>query len=249
MLGTRLRRWTPPSARHPVPLFLDQVPGVDLDEATLDAMWRLRVDTFPLKPEVDPAADRAAYAARVRMGQRTMLLRTGDGDVRGTFSFHWRDSTDGRALWLFPEYGYLHADHRGHPALAWGVARGLIAALRAAGRRPLWFAGIGYPRSHQSLARPFGTLHTLADPDLPDDARAALLALHETFAGDRWDRATHRVWLPTLPRERRPDTPGPVWRRFEAICPDWADGYGVGLAARIDLRVIARAAAEGRARR
>jgi len=247
-LQARVRRWTPSTPKAPTPLLLDAVPGAALDDATIEAMWRLRVDTFPLKPEVDPAVDRARYARRVRMGQRTMLLRDPDGGVQGTFSFFWTPSPDGQQLWLFPEYGYLGRAYRGHPALAWGVARGLLAALRAARRRPLWFAGIGYPRSHQSLARVFRPLHTLADPDLPDDARAVLVALHERFAGASWDRHTHRVWLPTLPREQRPAEPGPAWQRFETICPDWADGYGVGLAARIDPRVIWRAVAEGRTR-
>jgi hypothetical protein len=248
-LSARLRRWTPPSLRAPTPLFLESPAGSVLDEATIDEMWALRTRIFPLKPEVDPTADRAAFGQRVAMGQRTMLLRDPAGILRGTFSMHWRPSPDGSQLWLMPEYGYLDPAYRGHPALSWGVARGLLHALSVAKGRPLWFAGIGYPRSHQSLARALGPLYTLADDTLPPDAEAVLHALRTSFAGDHWCPTTHRVWLPTQPRDRRPETPSAAWLRFERICPNWQEGYGVGLAARVDHRVLWRAVREGRARR
>lgn len=244
----RVRRWTPRSPRTG-PLFLEIVPGARLDADTVDTMWRLRTGIFPLKPEVDPDADRRSFGARVAEAQKALLLRDEAGVLRGTFVFHWRDAPDGRSLWLWPEYGYTDPGYRGHPAMGFGVLRGFVHALVAARGRPIWFAGIGYPRSHQSLERGFRDVWTLSDPDIPPGAYASLLALHETYAATTWDRATNRVWLPTRPRENRPEQPGSRWLRFEAECPDWADGYGLGIALRIDLGVLAKGFREVRQRR
>jgi hypothetical protein len=156
------------------------------------------------------------------------------------FSMHWAPADDGSALYLFPEYGFLHADHRASPALALGTGLALAQALAAADGRPVWFGGIGYPRSFQSLARGIDPMYCLADADAPPAARAALQALHQHFAPATTDPVRHRVWLPTLPEAAKPGPKSPMWARYESINPDWAQGFGLGFVAPVGWATVGR---------
>lgn len=212
-------------------------------------MWNLRASIFRLKecPPLDE--QRVVFERRVRSGQRNLLARDEDGRLRGITSMHWRVSPDGREVWVLPEYAFLDRNYRGSPQVATGLLTELGRLLVYARGRPLWFAGIGYPRSYQTLGRVTERVWTLADPDLAADAGRVLLYLHEVFARDTWDRRTHRVALPTIP-EPRPDRPrSRHWRRFEELCPSWQEGYGLGMAARIRPQTLLRLVADALTRR
>ncbi|HEY8208947.1 MAG TPA: hypothetical protein VIG99_15760 [Myxococcaceae bacterium] len=223
------------------------VAGDALSAADVESMWRLRARIFQLKPHPPLEEQYARFGQRVRMGQRNILLWSARSELLGMFSVHWRWSPDGRQLWFLPEYGFVDPSVRGSSRIASVVLSELVRAFALARGRALWFAGIAYPRSFQSLSRMFGRTWTLADPQSPPDARAVLTYLHETFAGDAWDRERHRVWLPTIPEPPPPeDRPrSEHWRRYERICPDWSQGYGLGMAARIHAGTFLRLAADG----
>lgn len=223
-------------------LRVDAVAGEALAEADVEQMWRLRASIFQLKPTPHLAEQYASFARRVRMGQRNLLARDATGRVRAIFSCHWRWSPDRRQLWFLPEYGFVDPAFHGSPIVAAAVLAEAVRLLALARGSPIWFAGIGYPRSFQSLSRMFGQVWTLADPGCPPAARAVLTYLHETFAGEAWDRERHWVRLPTLPEPPPPlERPrSEPWRRFERICPDWSEGYGLGLAAEIRARTLPR---------
>ena len=229
------------------------VPGPALSPAERDGMWALRASLMRFKPEHDLAAGRRAFDARLALGQQTVLLHDRAEAVVGMFSVHWAPADDGSALYIFPEYGFLHVDHRASPGLALGAGLALAQALRAAEGRPVWFGGIGYPRSFQSLGRGLRPLFCLADAGAPPAARAALAALHQRFAATTTDPVRHRVWLPTLPEPAKPGPKSAIWARYEAVNPDWAQGYGLGFVAPVGWatvgRVLGDVAARARVRR
>lgn len=227
-------------ARH-APLSIHMVPGDQLTEAQIDEMWRLRRRIFALKPERDEATDRASFAKRVRIAQRNLHLRDTEGVLRGMWSVHWRLSPDERVMWALPEYGFLDPDHRGHPALVSGAGRIFLRVLWEARGRPVWLGGIGYPRTYQTIERALGRTWLLADEDAPPEAKRLLLAMHELFAADTWDRERGDIWLPTIPETVREGyVKGESWRRFEAACPRWEEGYALGLVAPIGFDLVVR---------
>ena len=221
------------------------VSGASISEETIEEMWQLRASIFRLKPEVDPIADRRAFARRIRLAQRNLLLRDAGGRLRGMASFLWRPSRDERALWILPEYVFVHPDHRRDATLGWATVRVMLRVLAAARGRPVWLAGVAYPRAHHSLGRILAPAWTLADRGAPAQARDVLEFVHHTLVDDaHWDRETHRVWFPTRPEPSVPSRPSPEWQRCVELCPTWRDGFGVGVAMRVGLAQLLRSGTE-----
>jgi hypothetical protein len=235
---------TSPSQRG---YFRTVVAGRDLDRTTIDQMWDLRARIFQLKSSPEPAVQRSGFEQRLRIGQRNLLLWDRMEDLHGMVSMHWRHSPDGRQLWVFPEYVFTNREVRGSTLIATVMLEEVARLLLVARGRTVWFAGLCYPRSFQTIARMFPATWTLADPGLPPDARAVLHYHHETFAGEAWDRERHWVRLPTIP-EPRPKSArcrSPHWLRYEQICPHWQEGFGVGVTAQIGMNSLVHLARDG----
>lgn len=211
------------------------VPGEQLDDELIEQMWSLRAAQVGLR--VDPASDRASFARRVRMAQRNLLFRDPGGELGGIFSSYWTESPGGDAVWLLPEYGYLGAAHRGDPGFMLGLLQEVLRLQGVARGRPLWFCGVGYPRSFQTLAR-IAPVWCLRDPDAPAQAVEVLEYLRDAFYGEAWDPVTHHVQLPTIPEPRRPGPPpSPTWAWYEEHLPHWEQGVGLAIACRLRRRM------------
>ncbi len=220
------------------------VPGSSLDEDTLQTMWELRVRQLELKPHVDRDEDLRRFKIRCRDARAVMLLEASDA-IAGFFVLHWLDAeaSDGPYVALLPEYGYVDRPYRGHPTFALAAFRGFVRVLREADGRPVWFAGVGYPRSFVLLQSLLDPMHTPVDTDAPPAAQHALQLLRELYIGEDWDPVTHQVQMPTIPE----DPPAqklailqeqPIWTRYEAVNPRWREGVGLGIAGELKAQAL-----------
>lgn len=231
--------------RVPLRLVPSRHAGESLDRARLDEMYALRSRIFALQPTKDPADDRAKFDAFVGGCQRVLLLRCRDGALRGMLCFAWERLPGKGGLVFVPEYGFFEPEFRGDPALILGGLPILARAMLAARGRPLWMAGIGYPKSMRAGARLLNPLWSLADPDLPDDARAVLETVLARHGGPGSDPKRGTVPMPTVPEPPPPpERQGSFWRRYESLNPDWPRGVGLVMAGRVDGRIFARIAAD-----
>lgn len=210
-------------------LDVSRAPGASLSEATLDEMYGLRGRHMRLKPEVDPAVDRAKVTAFMREANVVFLGRDPVGVLRGMMSVlsFVVEGPAGRCRVVLPEYGMVDEPHRGDPGILRAYGRELVGLLRQP--EPLFGGGAGYPASIMLGAR-LSTQGIYYWPDpKPALAELAIHAMAEKMCAGEYDPITGRAPLRTLPPE-----PPPWWLarmrrfppfvRYEALCPDWREG-------------------------
>jgi hypothetical protein len=220
-------------------------PGAALAAGDVDEMWALRARIFALKHDQAPAADRTKFARIIRTSQRVLRLRDHGGTLRGMMCFLWEELEDHSGVVFTPEYGFFDEGYRGHPMFMIGGLPVLLRVMAEARGRPLWMAGIGYPKSMRSGARLLAPLWSLQDDALPEDARAMLLQVLGTLGGPDADPSRGTAPMPTLPEPAPlPEHQGAFWRRYEALNPKWPDGIGLVMGGRVGIPTVARVLAD-----
>lgn len=230
--------------------------GASLHDDELRALWRFRTGLVPLKPSTDPEADFSRFSRRCRASQYVLRYRDAGGEIRGMGVAQFRDERWGDECYLvvLPEYGFLDPAYRRDPEIILGFLSLFLRLLVHARGRPIYGFCIGYLQGFKSIDAMTSPLWTLGDPDVPPLVRDLLERGMLEIGGDAWDRATHRVALPTLPRAptatwwaAMKDDPGVV--RYLSLCPDWLEGKAIGFAGRGDLPALVRIATRWARRR
>lgn len=223
--------------------------GKTLGEDELRALWRFRIGLVPLKPSTDPDTDFARFSRRCRASQYVLRYRDPEGQLRGMGVAQFRHERwrDERYLVVLPEYGFLDPAYRRDPEVLLGFLSLFVRLLAQARGRPIYGFAIGYLQGFVSIDAMTSPLWTLGDPDVPPLERDLLERGMQEIAGEAWDRSTHRISLPTLPRD-----PSPAWWaamgsdpavvRYLSLCPDWLEGKAIGFAGRGDLAALVRIA-------
>lgn len=223
--------------------------GATLREDELRSLWRLRVGLVALKPSTDPEVDFARFSKRCRASQYVLRLRDPEGEIRGMLAAQFRHERwqSERYLLFLPEYGFLDPAYRGHSEMMRGTLSIFARLLVQARGRPIYGFVIAYLQGFSALDAMASPMWTLGDPNLPPLVRNLLERAMSEIAGDAWDRGTHRVNLPTLPRPpsaawwaAMEHDPGVV--RYLDLCPDWLEGKALGFVGRADVPALARMA-------
>lgn len=221
-------------------------PGAALSDSILDQMWALRGSVLPLKRSLAAGieGELVRFRADVRSATHVVRLLDEGGVLLGMATLR-------RSLSSLPLLGSvveLEAAHlavarriRGTPIVLWSVWSTLVrlAWVQEGGvvPRPALLTTVAYPSSAMLLDA-FGRVTLWGDAAPP--AEAALLDRLRATHVERWDAVRSCVSMRTCPH---PPTPSwearaarnSLYRRFVARCPDWAQGYGLPIAVRLDL--------------
>lgn len=222
--------------------------GRELSPDSLREMSDFRRSIMSMKPEVDLDTDHEHFAGFITRCPIVVRVRDRSGALRGTFAMHWVDGGRAGRRWrLFvPDYAFFHPSLRGSPALPWAIFRTITLRPHLLIGREVFLGGVGYPTGALALEKVFGPIRLRSDLDLDGPTREVLDWLVTEFAGQKFDVATGRVWMPTRPP--RPSArwfermaSRPTFARYVAQCPDWLDGYGLPLVCRVRFRDFAAA--------
>ncbi|MEZ4473836.1 MAG: hypothetical protein R3F60_24210 [bacterium] len=210
-----------------------------LADEDIDVLWRLRARLIDLKPEVDPADDRAAFGVVIRRAHRVARMLDAAGDVVAfqDLAVHiWP-----RLLVLQSEYGFCEPRWRGHPLLPLMGFGMVVPAWARHGRgRRAWFVGDAYPTGFRPFVHGFPQVHLAGEP-VSEELEALLAWLPDHLYGGAWDPVRQRVCLRTLP-PRPPMRDGrdvEMLARYERVNPAWAEGYAAFLVLPLDRRLWA----------
>ena len=220
----------------------DVVAGHDLSTDELRRLYDLAGHLAQVRPgrEDQHWQDYEAFA---RDGE--VVRFTCDGEVRGFFMRrHDHGHQGGRPFrWTQDEYYFIDPAWRGHAGPELARVR-QFARIVGRGGPPCWFVGECYPASYLVARDAFGHLDTGADPLTDPWVRDVLVQLGTRIAGDRFDPETGLIRTDTIPPPAPARFARPAheagFRAYEAVNPDWRDGWTVLFVARIDARAIAR---------
>ncbi|MCA9527181.1 MAG: hypothetical protein KC549_12890 [Myxococcales bacterium] len=213
-------------------------PGA-LADADVDTLWRLRGRLIDLRPEIDPADDRAAFFACIRAAHRVAVLTDAEGEVVGfqDISVHkWP-----KLLILQGEYGFLEPRWRGHPMLPIMTLLLIVPPwVRHQRGRDAWYVGDAYPSGFLPFARSFPVVYLAGEADVPAAAADFVAWLPQRLYGDTWEPEASRVRLRTRPRPPvvRSARDAAVVERYERVNPGWAGGYAAFLLLPLDARFL-----------
>jgi hypothetical protein len=229
--------------------------GRTLSPDALRELSDFRRSIMTMKPDVDLDADFGRFRGFVTRCPIVMCVRDEGGALRGSFVVRWIEGERGGRPWrlVLPEYGFFHPSLRGSPAFPWAALRAMAAHPNVLRGRDVFIGGVGYPTGVLALEGLFAPVQFLSDPHLDDDARHHLERVVTEIAGPRFDAATGRVCMPTLPprpsaRWFRRMAARPTLARYQAQCPDWLDGYALPCVVRVDPRGVVGALGRALAR-
>lgn len=229
-------------------LSLETYDGADLDEAAVDALWRLRLEFMRLKPDVDETVDRTEFGAIVRECRSVGVFRTTDG-IQGFATFRHRPAIveGSRVVFVLPTYGFVRPDHRGHPLLVVLAAAAIARVALAFPRHRMVAVEVWYPLSYLLVAPKNPGLWSLSTPGISAWQRAALRHAIDAFWASRFDAHTGVVRLNTLPPPAE-FAHGGAWRAetqrvfaaYVAENPRWAEGFALPAAVELGPSVAIR---------
>ncbi|MCA9542856.1 MAG: hypothetical protein KC613_00655 [Myxococcales bacterium] len=221
-------------------------PGAALPPGVLAEVSGLRADVARLPAGVDRAEDRRRLAETLRGCSTVCVLRDNLGEAQGLWATREQVLTVAgrRCLLIYADQVWLRESARGDAAFVVSTLRhGLALCARARCHR-VFIGGLANPLSYNALQGWFGTLRCLAEGDIPAAERSLLEAVAKAL-GERWDGQRARARLLVLP----PHIPSHVLTRpgaaeriahYEALNPDWADGWGLPVVGRVPwVRVAA----------
>ncbi|APR88098.1 hypothetical protein A7982_13447 [Minicystis rosea] len=215
-------------------LSLETSRGDVLHEAELEALWRFRLEFMRLKPEVDPAVDRAAFDAVVRACRSVGVYRDEEG-IQGftVLSDQPTEVLGTRVVLVRSTYGFMRARHRSSPLLPLMYAEAFARVGLAFPRHRMVVTEVWYPLSYLVLAFNEG-VWSLGTPGISSWQRAVLHHAIETFWSDRFDATTGVVRMNTLPPPLVPARGGrfraEAQRTLDAYVaenPQWAEGFAL----------------------
>lgn len=236
-----------------LPVHIQKLPGKDLTVQQLQAMGQLRSSVMQLKPGLDLARDFEKFCAFCTSCQDVCLFYAPDGELVGTVSFRLvlLQDTGGRDHWFInPDYVFMRADYRGHPAFARNALTVIAGYLLKWRGEAIWFGGIGYPAALMFTNDMCGPIALSCDPPQPDMGRQLIVQLMQE-CGSNWDAQRDCVCMPTIPpnmgaRWQARAASDPMYQRYVAACPNWQDGYAlVGIARLRPLPTLARILGKG----
>jgi hypothetical protein len=207
--------------------------GPALSDAVIDEMLGLRAQFMRLKPEVDPAEDRALVARWLRApGCTIAVARDRQGalqcfiDMRSRLVEH-----RGQAhLVCCSSFAFASLSYRNHPAYVLGNSWNLLAQSRRNGfiHRALWI-GAAYPASFRAATRAFAQFWAGREPEIPPMVGALVDRVAPEIFGESWMPAQRLVRMRTLPPPATPESPEgrAVLERYEASNPRWREGFGL----------------------
>jgi hypothetical protein len=218
--------------------------GATLPDAVLEEVVDLRGEVGRLRPETRPDDDRRSMTACLRGSSTVCVLRDHEDVAQGVWSTHDQLVTvDGhRRLLIYTDQVWLRRAHRGDPGLPLSCLRHGLALVARHRCHRVYVGGTANPLSYNALQGWFGTLHALADADLPAVDRMLLESVAVSL-GPRWDPATRRARLRVLPppiADHVRARPGAAERiaHFEMLNPDWAEGWGLPIVGRVPWRKV-----------
>jgi hypothetical protein len=238
--------------RHP-PVRIQEHSGATLTAAQLLAMSQLRSSVMQIKPDVDPARDFEKFCVFCQRCRTVCLFYAPNGELVGMTNFLLEVLPDpaGRQHWFInPDYIFMRADYRGHPALPRCLLRVMLRYLLLWRGEPIWFGGLGYPTSLMFVDDICDALQLSSDPAQPDMGRHLIERLIQD-CGSNWDARRGCASMPTVPppmgaRWLQQAEQSPFYQRYVAACPDWQNGYAlVGIARLHPLSAIARMLGKG----
>lgn len=218
------------------------VPGAELSEAELDAMWQLRARFLALKPEVDPARDRALFGAWLQAPGSLLALGSDADGIQSYIDTNARVvAHEGeRHVVLYSNFVFSSERYRNHPAYVLGFLANVALLLRRHGlRNALLLSGL-YPPSFMVVARTFPTGWIAGEPEVPRTLASLTRAVAPTIFGDAWLPERELVRTRTLPQPYTPSAPltRGLLDRYEARNPIWREGHTVVCITPLTLRNV-----------
>lgn len=222
------------------PLQIKNLCGAELSDAQLQAMSQLRSRIMQLKPGLNRVRDFEKFCAYCRSCHTVSLFYAPDGELVGMTNFRLLVVHDeaGRRHWFInPDYAFMRADYRGHPALPRNLLQVFFTFFLAWRGEPIWFGGTGYPTSLMFVDDICGSIELNSDPPQPGMGRQLIVQLIHDW-GSNWDTQRGCANMPTIPPAMGPRwqamaESNPMYQRYLAACPDWQAGYGLAGIARL----------------
>lgn len=223
--------------------------AADADEALFRRLCALRRQLVHVQPDVDLAADYAAFRSFFDGDSaRVTLIETGTGELQGYLGWHVRvqQGPQGRVGVIDSDYYFVKPEVRGHLVLAQVAMSTYLQAARLARSTRVVIVGHGYPASVLSGLRFSGRVRFPQDTDVDAFERGAMHRFARQFCGDAFDAERQLVKMRTTPAEgrREPRTPAAraVFSRFERYNAEWLRGFGLPYIIHLTPGSIARGA-------
>ena len=215
-----------------------------LSDADVHTLWQFRLRYVDLKPDVDPRDDLAAYTSFLGQASHVWVWLDRQ-ELIGTALHHTRSVDFAGELRHFvqSDYGFIARRGRALAMLsqAWVYARLYFAKLRS----PTYVVGFVYPQSFLVYAGTLSACRLLGESTMSAEERRFAEQLARDLGGKGWDPDRLRYAFPTHPRERQIVAAHPgraaALARYEALNPDWHDGYGLFFFAPMSLNSIREA--------
>jgi hypothetical protein len=229
-------------ALHVRGLALRIVPGSELDEAELDAMWQLRARFLALKPDVDPARDRALFGAWLRAPGSMLAIGCDAEGVQTYIDTNARvvEHAGTRHVVLSSNFVFSSERYRNHPAYVIGFLANVAVQLQRHGLgNALLLSGL-YPPSFVVVARTFPTTWIAGERDVPAPLAALTRRVAPDIFGEAWLPEPALIRTRTLPQPYVPSRPltRALLRRYEARNPSWREGHTVLCITPLTLRNV-----------
>lgn len=218
------------------------VEGAQLREAELDAMWQLRARFLALKPEVDPAHDRALFGAWLQAPGSLLALGYDAAGIQTYIDTNARvvEHAGERHVVLVSNFVFSSERYRNHPAYVFGFLGNVAVQLRRHGlRNALLVSGL-YPPSFVVVARTFPTTWIAGETDVPPQLAALTRRVAPDIFGASWLPEPELIRTRTLPQPYAPSSPltAGLLRRYEARNPAWREGHTVLCLTPLTLRNV-----------
>ncbi len=201
------------------------LPGTLIPSETIDACWQLRRKLIDLKPEVSSSDDATAFAADLRNAWRVGFLYDHTGELRGFADMNVHRLTDG--LGLRGEYGFTDPSIRRHPAIPTIYLRLLLEAMIRERAMTARFLGDMYPQSYRMFTRAMNGVWLVGEAGAPTWVDRLRRTVIPELYGARWEANQLRVRMRTMPHpfEQHTAADAKLLQRYEALNPDWREGY------------------------
>lgn len=229
-------------ALHVRGLALRLVAGSELGEAELDAMWQLRARFLALKPEVEPARDRALFGAWLQAPGSMLALGCDAAGIQTYIDTNARvvEHAGERHVVLYSNFVFSSERYRNHPAYVLGFLGNVAVQLQRCGlRNALLVSGL-YPPSFVVVARTFPTTWIAGETDVPPQLAALTERVAPDIFGESWLPERELIRTRTLPHDYAPRSPltAALLRRYEARNPIWREGHTVLCLTPLTLRNV-----------
>lgn len=216
-----------------------------LTEDIIREVWSLRLELLKLRKSKED--DWAYFREMVsRPDSGLILARDNENVLQGFYSMAYFpiDHEGRKALLVYSKYLYFRKAYRGNSVLITSGIQLLPYMVKKYGFRMLYLTISAYQQSYTFFNRTMGMSWALQDQNMPVWERYVLAQFAESIFGEDWDKDKQLIANQSVPSLNVSHLSGEILqlhKAYEALNPEWGDGYSMFIMAPLNLRAIMRA--------